>query len=317
MRDKREKNWFWLENEIVDRVDLEPMERLLYMVLARHSDEDTSESFPSEETLCNKTGIKDKRTIRKYINNLEVKELISVNRVKGRSNRYYLNNVKAVTKNDTTSKDKAVTKNDTTINDTSNICCKEVVAFDAQTSNIECHSNKTHNKTHIKIMKHEEHDIFEILFKQLKINFTATNQKSVAKLLKTMSMDEVKNYLEETYKNLKLNPDIKNLPGAFSKKIALGERQENLSNSKNKVEEFEISEKNRNSLTIDLIAEEKTMKEKLDNIFLNLKADQQKELMDKAYLIARLENDFEPFVKLRANNKIKYDLLSEMYPNYI
>lgn len=277
MRDKREKNWFWLENEIVDRVDLEPMERLLYMVLARHSDEDTSESFPSEETLCNKTGIKDKRTIRKYINNLEIKELISVNRVKGRSNRYYLNNVKAVTKNDTTlkdKKDKVVTKNDTTINDTSNICCKEVVAFDAQTSSIECHSNKTHNKTHIKIMKHEEHDFFENLFKELKINFTTTNQKSVAKLLKTMSMDEVKNYLEETYKNLKLNPDIKNLPGAFSKKIASGKRQENSSNSKIEVEVLEVPENNGTVLTIDLIAEEKTMKEKLDNIFLSLRTDQ-------------------------------------------
>lgn len=50
-------------------------------------------------------------------------------------------------------------------------------------------------------MKHEEHDIFENLFKELKINFTSANQKSVAKLLKTMSVDEVKNYLEETYKN--------------------------------------------------------------------------------------------------------------------
>lgn len=39
--------------------------------------------------------------------------------------------------------------------------------------------------------------------------------------------------------------------------------------------------------------------------------------MDKAYLITRLENDFEPFIKLRAKNKIKYDLLSEMYPKYI
>lgn len=317
MRDKREKNWFWLENEIVDRLDLEPMERLLYMVLARHSDEDTSESFPSEDTLCLKTGIKDKRTIRKYINNLETKELLTVKREKGKSNRYYLNNVKVVAKNDTSLNDtghtEEVTKNDTATNDTSDIDCKKAVTFDAQTSSIECHSNKTH----IKIMKHEEHDIFENLFKELKINFTATNQKSVAKLLKTMSMDEVKNYLEETYKNLKKNSDIKNLPGAFSKKIALGKRQENSSNSKNEVEILDTTGSNGTVLTIDLIAEEKTIKEKLDNIFLNLRTDQQKELMDKAYSIARLENDFEPFVKLKANNKIKYDLLSEMYPNYI
>ncbi|MCJ8343017.1 MAG: hypothetical protein MJH09_09270 [Cetobacterium sp.] len=58
-------------------------------------------------------------------------------------------------------------------------------------------------------MKHEEHDIFENLFEKLKINITVTNQKIIAKLLKTMSMDEVKNYLEETYKNLNINPAIK------------------------------------------------------------------------------------------------------------
>lgn len=316
MRDKRNKNWFWLENEIVDRVDLEPMERLLYMVLARHSNENTSESFPSEDTLCLKTGIKDKRTIRKYINNLEVKELLTVKREKGKSNRYYLNDVKVVAKNDISLNDIGYLK-EVIKNDTSDIDCKKAVTFDVQASSIECNSNETNNKTNIKIMKYEEHNLFENLFKELKINFTTTNQKSVAKLLKTMSMDEVKNYLKETYKNLKQNLGIKNLPGAFSKKIALGKRQENFSNSKNEAEALDAPENNETVLTIDLIAKEKVIKEKLDNIFLSLTKNQQKELMVKAYSIARLENDFEPFVKLRANNKIKYDLLSEMYSNYI
>lgn len=123
--------------------------------------------------------------------------------------------------------------------------------------------------------------------------------------------------MEEIYKNLKINPNIKKLHGAFSKKIASGKRQENPSNNKNEVEILDTTGSKRTVLMIDLITEEKTIKEKLDNIFLNLRTDQQKELIDKAYSIARLENDFEPFVKLKANNKIKYDLLSEMYPNYI
>ncbi len=93
MRDKRDKGWFWSENEIIDCDYLKPMERLLYLVLARHSDNKTDESFPSIETLCKKTGVKDKRTIVPYIKNLEKLGLIEVKRKPGLSNRYFLNNV--------------------------------------------------------------------------------------------------------------------------------------------------------------------------------------------------------------------------------
>ena len=123
MRDKREKGWFWSENEIIDCDYLKPMERLLYLVLARHSDNKTDESFPSIETLCKKTGVKDKRTIVPYIKNLENLGLISVVRTKGMPNKYYLNNVpkevdtKIVpsTKNDTTLDTKIVPRVDTKI----------------------------------------------------------------------------------------------------------------------------------------------------------------------------------------------------------
>ena len=118
MRDKREKGWFWVENWLIDNEFLKPMERLLYMVLARHSDNDTSESFPSIETLCKKTGLKDKRTIVIHLKNLENFGLISIEKKLGKSNRYFLNNVpkEPVTKNDTSDKIciTPVTKNDTT-----------------------------------------------------------------------------------------------------------------------------------------------------------------------------------------------------------
>lgn len=81
------------ENEIIDCDYLKPMERLLYLVLARHSDNKTDESFPSIEYLCKKTGVKDKRTIVPYIKNLEKLGLIEVKRKSGLSNRYFLNNV--------------------------------------------------------------------------------------------------------------------------------------------------------------------------------------------------------------------------------
>jgi len=117
MRDKREKGWFWVENELVDNEELKPMERLLYMVLARHSNNETGESFPSLETLCKKTGVKDKRTIVNHLKNLESLELIEIKKQMGISNRYYLKNVKSelVTKNDTSNKicNEPLTKNDT------------------------------------------------------------------------------------------------------------------------------------------------------------------------------------------------------------
>ncbi|MGL4866091.1 MAG: helix-turn-helix domain-containing protein [Cetobacterium sp.] len=311
MRDKRDKDWFWLENDIVDRIDLEPLERLLYMVLARHSNENTSESFPGEETLCLKSGIKDKRTIRKYIQNLENKGLVEVKREKGKSNRYYLKNAKLVTSDVTAS------------NDTSNIPCSKPVTSDARTSSIECHSNKTHNKTN-KIMNHEEHVFFENLFESLGVNFTTTNQKAVNKLLKTLSKEDTEKYLLETYENMKSNPDIKNISGAFSKKIQTGERQpkyqikikqkqiEKQDSIVPTIKNIKIVAEN-SPLTQDIIAAEKEEKVNLDKLFNNLPKQKQESIMSEALKIALAKsNGFEPFAKLMANSKIKYELLKNL-----
>ena len=115
MRDKREKGWFWVENDLIDNEILLPMERLLYMVLARHSDNETGESFPSIETLCKKTGVKDKRTIVNHLRNLENFGLISIVKQLGYANKYYLNNIhkELVTKNVPSTKNDTgvVTKN--------------------------------------------------------------------------------------------------------------------------------------------------------------------------------------------------------------
>ncbi|MHA4987241.1 helix-turn-helix domain-containing protein [Cetobacterium somerae] len=311
MRDKRDKDWFWLENDIVDRIDLEPLERLLYMVLARHSNESTSESFPGEETLCLKSGIKDKRTIRKYIQNLENKGLVEVKREKGKSNRYYLKNAKLVT------------SDVTALNDTSNIPCSKPVTFDARTSSIECHSNKTHNKTN-KIMNHKEHDFFENLFESLKVNFTTTNQKAVNKLLKTLSKEETEKYLLETYENMKSNPSIKNISGAFSKKIQTGERQPKY---QIKIKQKQIEKQDSTVLesktiavitapkilTQDLIIAEKEEKANLDILFNSFTKQKQENLMSEALKIAKIEsNGFEAATKFLAKSVIKYRLLREI-----
>lgn len=318
MRDKREREWFWLENSLIDRTDLELVEKMLYIVLARYANNTTSECFPSEDTLIIGTGVKDKRTIRKYIKNLEEKGLIQVIRSKGKSNRYFLKNVEKVVTSDVPTNKKVVSSNVTTSDDTSNISCKKAVTFDAKSSDTGCHSNKTITRLN-NIMNHE-YDFFENLFKQLGVNFTRTNQNSVARLLKTLSKDQVEEYLIETYENLKENPNIKNLAAAFTKKISTGERQLKFEVKQEVKKDAEIIEmpkekivvQKEEKLTVDLIEESKKEKAVLDKIFDSLPEGEKKALLEKAHVIARMKNSFEPFAKFLANSKIKYELLKEL-----
>lgn len=95
MRDIRKKNWFWIENALVDREDIGAMEKLIYMLLARFADQE-GKCFPSQERLCKISGIKDYRTIVKYMESLEEKGLISIEKEKGKKNTYYLKNVEKI-----------------------------------------------------------------------------------------------------------------------------------------------------------------------------------------------------------------------------
>ena len=95
MRDIRKKNWFWIENALVDREDIGAMEKLIYMLLARFADQE-GKCFPSQERLCKISGIKDYRTIVRYMESLEEKGLISIEKEKGKKNTYYLKNVEKI-----------------------------------------------------------------------------------------------------------------------------------------------------------------------------------------------------------------------------
>ena len=96
MRDRRQKDWFWVDNALVDRRDLNLYEKMLYICLARHAG-NRDYDFPKLATLCDELGVKDNRTVVKYIKSLEEKGLIEIEKRKGSSNLYYLNNVEVPT----------------------------------------------------------------------------------------------------------------------------------------------------------------------------------------------------------------------------
>ena len=92
MRDIRTKNWFWIENSLIDREDLEAYEKLIYMALVRYADND-GKCFPGLELLMKVTGIGSRKTLTKYLRSLEEKNLIEIKKRTGKGNIYFLKNV--------------------------------------------------------------------------------------------------------------------------------------------------------------------------------------------------------------------------------
>lgn len=151
MRDRRERDWFWIENDVVDRTDINIYEKMLYICLARHS-YGKEYSFPAIDTLCKELNVKDKRTIIKYAKNLEKKGFISIEKRMGKANKYYLNNIKKVDTSHVPTLTQKEACNVGTSYVSSNIPCNRVGTFHAESSDIPCTPNNkriinTNNKT--------------------------------------------------------------------------------------------------------------------------------------------------------------------------
>ena len=91
-KDARQKGWFWLENNLIDREDIEAYEKLLYMALARYADS-KGKCFPGLERLMKVSGIGSRRTLTKYLRSLEAKGLVEIKKTSGKGNVYFLKNV--------------------------------------------------------------------------------------------------------------------------------------------------------------------------------------------------------------------------------
>src|SRR3972149_1351368 len=83
LRDGRVKNWFYLENDLLDREDLTIYEKTVYIVIARYVNGE-NKAFPSVPTIAKK-GSMSERQVQMIINSLVKKGLI---KKESRINKY-------------------------------------------------------------------------------------------------------------------------------------------------------------------------------------------------------------------------------------
>ncbi|MDV9599120.1 helix-turn-helix domain-containing protein, partial [Clostridioides difficile] len=74
LKDSRERDWFWIENSLIDNLELSIYEKMIYIVLVRHLD-DESTCFPRRSTIAKEAGCSE-ATVKRTINSLEEKKLI-------------------------------------------------------------------------------------------------------------------------------------------------------------------------------------------------------------------------------------------------
>ena len=83
LRDGRVRNWFYLENDLLDKQDLTIYEKMIYIVIARYVDKE-DKAFPSIPTIAKK-GSMSERQVQMIINSLVKKGLI---KKESRINKY-------------------------------------------------------------------------------------------------------------------------------------------------------------------------------------------------------------------------------------
>ena len=91
LRDGRVKNWFYLENDLLDREDLSIYEKTVYIVIARYVNNE-NKAFPSYETIARK-GSMAKVQAKRVIKSLIEKGLLKKEARKNKCNRSYTSNL--------------------------------------------------------------------------------------------------------------------------------------------------------------------------------------------------------------------------------
>jgi len=91
LRDGRVKNWFYLENELLDREDLTIYEKTVYIVIARYVNGE-NKAFPSYETIARK-GSMAKVQAKRVVKSLTKKGLLKKEVRKTKDNKGYTSNL--------------------------------------------------------------------------------------------------------------------------------------------------------------------------------------------------------------------------------
>ncbi len=261
-----------------------------------------------------------RQTVSNNLKDLEKLELIDKKRGFNSSTIFYLN-IYSISLENFTSKEEFTSKKNLDDCESRNIDYSSLENLDSSKNNFSKNNFK-------KIMTHEEHEFFENLFKTIGVNFTTTNQKSVKKLLKTLNKNQVEEYLLETYENMKTNPNIENLEGAFSIKIMTGERQSKYKDSVIDIPKIEIESQEKkefvrghkfNSEAIDSTIEAKEAKEeytakidRLQGTYQVLSDTEKKKIDDEAYQLA-VEQYGPAVAKVMARTKTKFEILEKYY----
>jgi DNA-binding MarR family transcriptional regulator len=92
-RDKREKNWFWLDNEYLNGYakHFGPVGTAIYLSLCRHADNESQQCFPAQKKIAEELGV-DKRTVIRHIQILKNCGLVEISREKD-TRQKWTNNV--------------------------------------------------------------------------------------------------------------------------------------------------------------------------------------------------------------------------------
>jgi hypothetical protein len=91
LRDGRVKNWFYLENDLLDRQDLTIYEKTVYIVIARYVNGE-NKAFPSYETIAKK-GSMAKVQAKRVVKSLTKKGLLKKEARRNKDNEDYTSNL--------------------------------------------------------------------------------------------------------------------------------------------------------------------------------------------------------------------------------
>ena len=91
LRDGRTKNWFYLENDLLDREDLTTYEKTVYIVIARYVNGE-NKAFPSYETIAKKGSMAKVQAMR-VVKSLTQKGLLKKEVRKTKDNKGYTSNL--------------------------------------------------------------------------------------------------------------------------------------------------------------------------------------------------------------------------------